>query len=282
MPNKLSTQVGIVLSFIIFSLIAILVPKFGSNGQVEVILGAATFIYGIIVAFFISFATNRLNEVSQLLNSEDSTYIAIYRLVVVFGKEKQNEVKLLIDSLLVSSIDHYLRDYYKTKKEFESLVGFVLDLKPGDKGQEQAYSSLLSLIQKTQDNRTRINALVKQEMFLYEWVVLYVLNAVILFCIFYLNNHSFASIAISVLLSTSTVTLLLILRDLTHLRWREQVWIWESLRCTFEEMDLLPYYPARAIKEKRIKLDKGEKCRVVHYPHKYPDFADKEVTEATF
>lgn len=279
MLNRISIQVGIIISLIIFTVIAVFTPVFTSDSQIEILLGATTFVYGIIIAFYISFSTSRLNEIGQILNSEDSTFVSIYRTVSVFGKEIQKKIQNLLDNLIIDSVDYYLQDYDKTIDKFEEMSKYVLELEPKNESQVEAYSTLLNLLAKNQENRTRITSLTKQRMFFYEWLVLVVLNSVILFCIFYLNSHNFITIVISILLSTSTVILLFILRDLNHLRWKEQIWIWESLKQTFKEIGLLAYYPADAIKEGRVMLTRGDKVRVAYYKHAYPDFRDKDIKE---
>lgn len=279
MFSRINIQVGIVFSLLFFTAIAFFVPAFPSNNQIEVLLGATTFIYGIIIAFYISFSTSRLTEMSQILNSEDSIFVSIYRTTKVFGEDKQKKVQSLLDDLLTSSIDFYLNDYHKTVDKFEDLSNYVLALNPVSNAQQQAYSTLLGLIQQSQQNRTRISSLTRQRLFFYEWLVLFVLNSVVIFCIFYLNNHSLISMIISVLLATSTVTLLFILRDLAYLKWKEQYWIWESLKQTFNEIGLPAYYPVKVIKFRRAISKKGEKIRVAHYPHDYPNFDDKEIKE---
>jgi hypothetical protein len=197
----------------------------------------------------------------------------------VFGSERQKELQSLLDKLLTGSIDYYLTDYAKTAGEFKAMSEFVMQLEPETKAQQEAYSVLVGLIGKNQQNRTRITALVKQRLFFYEWLVLIALNCVVIFCIFYLNTHSIASIIISTFLATSTVILLFILKDLTNLIWREQVWIWDCLRQTFIDMDLIPYYPAAVIRKGRARPLKGDRIRSVNYPHPYPNFTDKKVVE---
>ena len=70
---------------------------------------------------------------------------------------------------------------------------------------------------------------------------------------------------------------LLILRDLDTLIWKEQKWIWDPLGQTFQEMELLPYYPSDVIEMKRVKLKKGVRRRVAYYAKPYPDFTGKKV-----
>lgn len=279
MRNNISTKVVIIISLVFFTGLALFVPSFSQNNQIEVLLGATTFIYGVIVAFYISFSTNRLNEVGQVLNSEDATFVSIYRIAQVFGEEKQKKLQGLLDNLLISSIDYHLRDYDKTAENFKVMSDFVINLKPETEAQVEAYSILLGLIQQNQHNRTRIIALIKQGLFFYEWLVLIVLNSVVIFCIFYLNNHSIASIIISTFLATSTIILLFILRDLTNLAWKEQVWIWDSLKQTFNEIELIPYYPLDTIKEGRAKPSKGDRVRVATYSNVYPNFTGKKVEQ---
>ena len=107
------------------------------------------------------------------------------------------------------------------------------------------------------------------------------LLSIILFSIFYVKDNTIPSIIITVLLSTSSVMLLLIIRDLNSLRWKEQTWIWDPLAQAFKEMDLLPYVPEMLIKLGRVTYPKGTKVRVANYPKKYPDFTGKKVKVIT-
>ena len=82
---------------------------------------------------------------------------------------------------------------------------------------------------------------------------------------------------ISVLVSTASVMLLLVIRELDSLRWKEHGWIWEPLEDLFSDLDLLPYYPAEVISEGRAVPKKEAKVRIAYYPKQYPDFTGKKI-----
>lgn len=279
MHRLTSTPILILVSLTVSFFIAVFIQFSGPSEQLSVLFGAASFVFGTIVAFFISMSTSRLNDIGQTLNQEDANYAAIYKLSAVFGKLTQDTARNLIDLYLQDQIDHYLEDFESTRLTFNRLVEFIVNIKPVGEKENSVYSKLLDYIEKLQNDRVRVISQVKSKLLPYEWVTILTLAAIILFCIFSLNNHSTISIFISVLLSTAIVMIVLILRDLAMLRWKEQTWIWSCLDETFHALETLPYYPAVAVKEGRIKLAKGDRVRLVSYKHPYPDFRDKEVVE---
>lgn len=279
MPKLTSTPFLSLVALIIFVCVGFVLPNPIQTGQLEILFGASSFIFGVIIAFFISMSTTRLNEIGQILNQEDANYVSIYQFSSVFGENVQKQARRLLDIYLQAQIDFRLRDFEKTLPTFLDLSGFITGLKPKSEAETQVYSGLLSALQKVQQNRIRIISLVKQNLLFYEWTIILTLAAIVIFSIFSLNDHSLVSVGVSAMLSTSVVMLILVLRDLTHLKWKEQSWIWSCLRETFLEIGLTPYYPSGVINEKRVHIYKGELARVVTYKRPYPDMADKEIVE---
>ena len=272
------TSVGMVLSLLIFSLLAVYVPGVGSDDRIKTLLGTTTFMFGVIVAFFISQSTSRLNALGDVLNSDDANMVKIYRMARIFGKQVQNKVRNLLDEYLIAQIDYYLEDYEYSGKAFERLCHGTVSIKPNDTTeQSEAYKILLELVNDCQENRTKVISLVKRKLLASEWVITLTLMSIILFSIFYLNDGAAISIIISVLLATAMATILLVLEDLNSLRWKEHSWIWVSLRRTFLDVGLLPYYPNDIIKKGRAKVEKGDRIRVAYYSRPYPDMRGKKI-----
>ena len=274
-----TTQRVVIFSLIVSLLIAIFAPTAGPNGQLNVLFGAASFVFWIVIAFYISMSTTRLNDLGQALNQEDANYVSIYKVAAVFGEEIQDKLRKRIDLYLQDQIDHYLSDFEQTHATFDNLVNFIVSINPNNEKERLVYGKLLDYVDRLQHNRIRIIALAKSKLLFYEWATILTLAAIILFCIFALNDGSLVSIIVSVLLSTSTIMLILILRDLVFLRWKEQMWIWSCLTETFQGLGLSPYYPQSSVDEGRVTLKKGVTVRLVSYPNRYPDFSNKRIIE---
>ena len=84
-----------------------------------------------------------------------------------------------------------------------------------------------------------------------------------------------------VLLAVALSTIVLVLRDLDHLMWKEGAWIWDPLTNLFEEIGLLPYYPDDVVVRQRFKIPEGKKYRMATYPKPYPDMSGKTVEIVT-
>jgi hypothetical protein len=279
MPSRISTLTGVFLFFIIFSSIAIFFPGKGPDNQVEILFGATTFVFGIITAFFISINMSRLQDLSTMLNSENANLIMVYKLSKLFTENEQKKVERLLDEYLVSQIDYYLQDYQLTRPYFDKLSSYLLSLKPHTKRQEEVYNKYVDILANSETNRMKIISLTKQGTAKYEWMLIILLATITLFSLFYLNNGSLMSIIFTILLATAIVSIILILRDLSSLRWREQKWIWNNLDETFKTIGLTPYYPVAVIKEKRAKIKHGQKVRLASYPTPYPDMTGKQIKE---
>jgi len=268
---------GTIIALVIFILIAIFVRGRGPEALIIAMLSVATFLFGIFGAFVMQNRHKRLDELRSTMRKDDANYVALYKLSSVFGEKIQAKLQKLIDDYFMATIDYSLNDYHKSAPAFLKLYDFILSLKPKTAEQKEAYDKLLGILNSANESRKYTEFLVKNTMFGFKWLTLVGLLAVILFSVFYINNGSIPSIIITVLLATASVMLLLLIRDLDSLYWKEQKWMWDPLQQVFTEMDLLPYYADDIIKTGRVKLEKGAKVRIAHYPHPYPDISGKTV-----
>jgi len=281
MKKRLDIHEGIILSIIIFTLVAIFIPGRGLSDLVLALLSVSSFLFGIFVAFSISDRHDRLKEIRSALRRSDAVNIACYKLSTTFGKKVSNKVKTFIDAWLTRTLDYRLSDYHKASPLFFDLYDYIIGLNPKTEKQKINYDNLIENIEEHDRVNKTIRYLVGDRISKVEWATTLTLGAVILFCLFYINNNSVFSILIIVLLSTTLLTLLLFLRDIDALYWKEQEWIWDPLTTVFEELELPPYFADEVIVLERVKPNLGLKCRIAIYPHKYPNMEDKEVRVMT-
>lgn len=261
---------------IVFSLLAFSFTGEGPNDHIVNLLQVASFIFGILIAFYTVSSHNRFNSIAEALQQENGSLLSIYHMSEMFGKKTVNRIRKLVDAYYVDSIDYYLTDYNMTKETFMKLFRYVFDIKPKTEAETDVFQSMIDCLTENIKNRKRVESLVKARMSVFEWIILVALMAVMVFCLFYLNDGSIVSILITILLSTISVVMLYILYDLESLKWQYEGRIWNPLQDTFREFDLMPYYPRNVILEGMLNQAKGE-IRVAFYPSKYPEMGDKKV-----
>jgi hypothetical protein len=270
----------VVIFFLVFLLISFLVKGRGQDDYIVMIFGSTTFVFGVLLAFYISTFNSRFDAVISELQTQNGAMLYVYYAASVYGKEKAGKILGYIDTYLISQLEYFLYDFSKTNKAFLSLFNYVLALDITNEKEKEVYGKMIDQMDEAVKSRKLIESKVRSQMSKFEWVSLIALLVVILLCLFFLNTNTFfASIVVS-LLATASVMLLLILHDLETFAWKEQTSIWEPIGREFEELGLLPFYPRGVIIDKRIIPRKG-KIRIATYPHPYPDISDKiiEITE---
>lgn len=275
--NRIKIEDGFLGAFIVFCLISFLSPHVGSSDSVQTLFSVSSFLFGIFAAFSITNRHDRLNKIKEILRENDAIFLFFYQSSSIFGANKQKDIQTLIDKNLTDQIDYYLTDFEYSNASFISLFTYIVSLKPKNKTQETVYGKMVDLLGDMSKNRKQVETLVQSRMPEFEWLSLVILGLIIIFCIFYTNDGQLFMATASTLLATTVIVLLLIIRDLDTLRWKENNWIWTQLNDLFHEIGLLPYYPKNLIQSGRIKLDKNQTIRLASSPNKYPDMTGKVV-----
>ncbi|MBU0466591.1 MAG: hypothetical protein KJ718_05410 [Nanoarchaeota archaeon] len=277
MKRRISIGQGTFLAVVVSTLIAIFVKGQGPTGLIIALLSVATFLFGIIGAQIMQNRHKRLDGLRVTLRKDDGIYLNIYKMSSIFSKKVQKQTQKLIDNYYVKTIDYFIVDFYKANKEFIKLFDYLKNLKIKTPKQEEVYGRILDSINEADKDRKHIEYLVRNKMLKFKWYMLIGLLVVILLSVFTINDNSTTSVFISILLATFGVIFLLIIRELDSLMWKEQKWIWDPLEQLFNELDLLPYYPAEVILNGRVKVKKGVRRRIAYYPKLYLDFTGKKV-----
>lgn len=275
--KNIDSAFGIFGSFILFLCLGIFFQGGEYNDHFYVLTSTAAFLFGVFIAFSISTGHATLNKLHEVLKSDEAQLLSMYQLSEIFGEKTKQEIQKLIDNYLMDQVDYYLEDFKYSMKSFMELFNFFIKFNPEGKKQDFAYQKILDLLSITTENRKQVEMLAREKVSKFEWLSILSLLSVVLFFIYYFNNGSFLSVILSAILSTAAVALVLVLKDLDNLRWKEGVSIWAPLHDLFETLDLLPYYPGEIIKNGRVKLEKGQKVRLAEYPDPYPDMTNKIV-----
>lgn len=275
--SNIKISKAIFFFFFVFLFIGFFITGGTINSQIQSTFTASTFLFGIFVAFSIANSQSKLNKVNETLREDSAIWLFVYKTSDVFGPKVKKRTQELIDLYFIDQIDYFLEDFKYSNKSFFKLFDFLINLETENSRQEKVYGNILNSVEDSLKNRKLVETLLKEHVSKFEWISILSLLGVILFFIFNINNGSIISIISSILLATSAVTIVFVLRDLDSLHWKEQSWIWEKLENLFNELELLPYYPKEVLSSGRGRVEKGRQVRIAEYPNLYPDMSGKVV-----
>jgi len=260
---------------ILVLLITIFFPFSNDSVLLTSIVGVATFLFGIFIAFSISDRYGRLETIREQDSMERSRLVLLYNLSKVFGKQTQEKIKEVIDRYLQSLLDYEIWDYHKTEDNFRDLADTVSNLEPKTEKQTALIQVLFGYIGDICYARKHTISLVEERISKMEWLIFVFLSAIIIVTLILINTGSIISIVIIFALTMSLVLLLIFLQSLDDISWKEEERIFEPYSKAFEAIDLVRYYPEEIIKSKRVWKHTTTKYRVGIFPHKYPNMSGK-------
>lgn len=262
--------------FIFFFTLGAFVPGSVISNQIQTALGAASFVFGIFLAFFTVTAQTRLNTIANALQMEGGGLLLLAQAARVFPVRTQKALREKIDTYLTSQIDYKLKDFYRSKPGFLALYGAVVSLPSKTDAEVRMQEKMIDELHVMMKNRQMIESNVQAYLEPFEWANLILLLIVTLACLLFLNDGTLFIQVVTALLATTSVIILWTLRDLDQLQWQEEVRIWIPLQRIFKELGLLPYYSDQVLNEKRVAPVPGL-IRVARYPAPYPDMTGKVV-----
>ncbi len=267
-----SLAVGVVVCLVSFAL-----GRTGAELGVYVALASmATFLFGVLLAFTIARARERLLLLQDTLSRNNAALLTIHQVIVVFSEEDRERIRALIDAKLTSEIDYRLVDAHLSTPAHLALTEAIYTLQPQNQDQIGVYRELLKICTDVGSNRSIVESITGQSLSALEWSGLILLLVLLIGLIAVIpGGNAFGAIAAGVMAGTLT-TLMILLRMLDRLRWHERVSIWEPATRLFRSMDLDPYVPRRVIEANRYRPT--GRIRVVDYPNPYPDCSTKIVT----
>jgi hypothetical protein len=273
----------LVFYFILYLFICLIFKGSGYTNSYYVLVSVSTFLYGIFVGFSIYNHQTRLKEIRELLRTDDSCLLSIYRQSAVFGDNVQDEVRNRIDAYLIVQVDYKIADdFHESSNAFHYLYTYILELKPSSDKQVSIYESMLGILGSSANNRKLVGALVRQKVTRLEWASVLSLNLLIALILFIFHDNTLLSSLITSIIVVSSFIMIVVLYELNSLTWQEKEWIWIPLYNLFLDLGLLPYYPEPAIDQGRAFIPKGSKIRVCRYNRPYPDMSAKEIHIVTW
>jgi len=236
----------------------------------------ATFLFGVLLAFTIARARERIQLLQDTLSRNNAALLSIHQMMVVFPAVDQDRIRALIDAQLTSEIDYRLVDNHLSTPAHLALATAIFSLHPLSQEQIGVYQALVRMCVDVESNRAIIESITGQSLSALEWSGLILLLLLLIGMIAVIPGGTLIGAVAAGVMAGTLTTLMILLRKLERLRWHERASIWEPTTRLFRNMDLDPYVPRAAIDSGRYRPT--GRIRVVDYPDPYPERSTKRVT----
>jgi len=236
---------GSLIAFVILILITILAPGAGPSEEVKIILTITTFLFAILLGFFLNRLNSRYNDIRRLVAEEDAYFLSFYKTSQFYGKKFADRIKNLIDKYYVCAYDFTLSDYshsYRCNSKYFLQMWDELRKHGKNYKKQSTYSKLTSDLTSIEKCRNTSSVISSEKLGYGQWFTLLILSGIILFSLFYLKTDELYSQIITILLSTGLLMILLILRDLQNLMLGGKSLLVESGQEVLELIGCIRYY----------------------------------------
>ncbi|MCR4285095.1 MAG: hypothetical protein NUV97_03580 [archaeon] len=261
------------IALVVFVITAFLTPVVNYNEEIKTMLTINTFLFAILAGFFISRSNSRYDNIREYLSTEDALWLSVYELSKTVGGNFQKKMRSLIDEYYVLCYDYEDQNYYKpTQKVFLQIYNIVNELykktfkTKGKRPADTSLSRIYVYLGGIEEVRNKTSVLLEEKVTNGKWVVLFLLSAIIIFSVYHLRTFAFYTQVIAVILSTTLVLVLLILRDLQNLRLGGEVIASESGQEVLETIGTGRYYSQYHIIMGEIPEDIGPYRLGLHRP----------------
>ena len=255
----MSTRNIFLVSVVIFTWFLFVVPdSFLSKDLGGTILTIVAFLFGIIAGFYIVVTTTDYNSVKNILASETAGWISLHQNVLIYNKQFANKLSLLIDKYLIQAFDPEIIDYAKlTNAEFENVKTFVTGL-PYKENLSSVHQNIRNNMDSIITARQQLTVLGTKALSSFQWTILSALAGLFIFSFYGLRTGELFFNVVTVVISSSVVLILLLIRDLDLYIWNEKTFGFDIFQNVFKSIGQLPYYPAESIDSGRVSPQEKE------------------------
>jgi len=249
---------GGIIFLILFSLLVFYIPVISYPLEnVKIILTVSTFLFAILAGFFISRLSSRYSLLREGYSYEDAELLTFYKLSEFLGEGFIKKITEILDKYYITVFDFIATgdSYKKTNLYFFLLYNEIRKIRINIKN-EVILSKMLDCLRSLERYRNKTSELIKDKLTWGQWFILFFLSLIIISCIFYLRENFIYSNVTTVLLSTSIVLVLLIMRDIQNLNISKDPIGVETAAEAFDYMNKLRYYHMRHLKSGYIKVPK--------------------------
>lgn len=219
---------GISLTIIICFLASILFPGVGESKTVETLITFVGILFGIIVGFFITDLYSRFQAIRENAAIDSSGLGTYYSFAKVLGQNRQNKKWLekqreLINKYVKKFMPLPWSEYNVTEPEFSEIMDSLKEVKYKTDKENETYSNILAVLSEISDSREKLVMLGRDRLTRGEWTVVLALGLTLLVSLFYTKTMDIISIIFTGILSSTVIILMLVIRDLSNLKFGESV-----------------------------------------------------------
>lgn len=258
----IDTIKGSFISLIIFIILAFTLPAKGPSDDINLILTVSTFLFAILAGFFIARANSRFDEMRKLVGTEDALWLSLYKTAEITNKNLAKKVADSIDKYYIVNYDFELENYshgYKINKDYFFEIWETLQKSTKEEKNSQSYQVLLNLLSSIEISRNLASTIARERISIGQWLSLTILGIIILFSLFYIKTSEPYSMIITILMSTTLIMVLLIMRDLENFKFGGDSLLEESGQEVLEFIGKPRYYNQYFIKQGYYHIPKNIK-----------------------
>lgn len=238
------------ISVVIFVTLLFLVPaNLIKSDYGNTILTITTFLFGIFGGFCVAVTTTDYNSIRSLAAQETAAWISLYESVKIYHSNSSKKLKTLLEHYIIRSFDYDFINYAReTKKEFETISAFIRRL-PYLTASSSTHQNILNLSANLVTYRQQLTALGKRSLSPLEWIVLDVLAIIVITTLYGLRTGSLFFDFVTVAVSSSTILILVLIRDIDRYTWNDSTFSFEVFNNVLLTLGELPYYPLEFIEQ---------------------------------
>ena len=237
---------------------AFLVPRFELFFDTSNLLSMVTFLFTIVIGFFIASATSNYLSLQSLITQEDSALMGIFSLGCLIEPKKKKALIEAIDRYLIACLEFDFSSYVSgTRKEFKELIRVVDSIKPDNK-------EFAPLIQNLHDKKSvcvqsRQGALLAARRVVrpIHWLILILLTLLIFVFLFILRDVNLLSNLIIGILAVAAYLLLDLLYEIDTNVFLDDIMTYVDVEQVFHVIGRPVYYPELAFKRPGFKPEFG-------------------------
>lgn len=240
-------------SLVVFIILLFITPyDFIPQDLGGTILTVITFLFGFISGFYIVVTTTDYNAIKLLLAEETATWIILYYHVKTYVPRRTAHFSRLVDAFMRRAFDVEVIDYTRiTEGEFSNITTFINTLSFSS-NRSNDYDNIRDSFAELIKLRQKLTVLGARALTMFQWVILFVLATLVIVSLYGLRTGELFFEIITVLVSSSIVLILLLIRDLDLYVWNENTFSFEIFQNVFRAIGQLPYYPEESLRDGRV------------------------------
>jgi len=264
------------LTIIIFSILAYFL---NFSYDFSAIFTTSSFLFSILIGFFISSAMNNFTSLKSLVSQETGGLVALYRLVLMIDTKLGIKIGDTIEKYIIARFDWELENYIdNTGKEFYKIFDVLKEKNsaPEDIKEEDALYFVFNSLATLPGIRNEIAIVGKSTLNTVYWGLLNTLGLTVIIGIFGSVGGDFIQKLSVALLSSCVAIVLLLLNDIDKNKLNEFDVAFQRYNQALLAIGKLPYYLEVDISHKRLQAPIKGKYQLGVYTN-FPYSFEKEI-----